>query len=291
MIIERFVSQFLILDHEVETNIKALSVEHRLTFNESTGRNLFAYEASSRLHLQQAASVSKTLGLSVSQSLNFTISSAKPRVWFEEVNQLLFIWGEADNSIPPGVYQTLELDQDVVVVKSKGLKHTLTFTDAATFTVSKSLTVSQTLSFSNQATVHKPNKYFTTLPDVPLPSPVTFFLDGVVNEEFKAPILGNGNDLSFLRVNRRTRGGDLIVFRDSDWPKTETLNLTFDFTLEADAIRLMQVIRKTSGRFMYYTDHEGVEWYGVIQNPETQVIQQGRNSYQIQVVFEGDQTE
>ena len=37
------------------------------------------------------------------------------------------------------------------------------------------------------------------------------------------PEFANKDSLNFNRINRTTRGGALVVFADSDWPKTQTL--------------------------------------------------------------------
>ncbi len=106
---------------------------------------------------------------------------------------------------------------------------------------------------------------------------------------FRRPTLGNKNELAFQRISRRSRGGDLIIFRDEDWPKTETLSLTFDFLKESDATDFLYFISLTLGSFVYYTDHENRQWLGVIQNPDAECVQAGRYSYQVSIIFEGDQ--
>lgn len=105
---------------------------------------------------------------------------------------------------------------------------------------------------------------------------------------FRRPRLGNKDDISFQRVNRKTRGGDLILFRDEQWPKTEVLDLTFDFDTDVEGHRLLQFIRATTGTNVYYRDHENRLWYGVIQNPDTELVAQGRFTFAVQILFEGD---
>lgn len=119
----------------------------------------------------------------------------------------------------------------------------------------------------------------------------TKFTYGAKDYVFRRPILGNSDNIAFQRVSRRTRGGDLIVYRDNDWPKTETLNLTFDFDTDAEMKRMLAMIRETAGFFIYYRDHENRLWFGLIQNPDTKASQVGRFSYTINIVFEGDQVQ
>lgn len=117
---------------------------------------------------------------------------------------------------------------------------------------------------------------------------VRFTYQGV-NYDFRRPIIGNTDELSFQRVNRRTRGGDLVLFRDPDWPKTEVLSLTFDFDTDAEAHRLLNFIKASIGTNMTYRDHENRVWSGVIQNPDAEIVQIGRFSFRLTVLFEGDQ--
>lgn len=106
---------------------------------------------------------------------------------------------------------------------------------------------------------------------------------------FRPPTLGNKDEISFQRINRQTRGGDLILFRDNQWPKTERLHLTFDFDTNARGLRLLQFIRDYIGLEMNYRDHENRLWVGIIANPETELVQTARHSFHIEVIFEGDQ--
>lgn len=106
---------------------------------------------------------------------------------------------------------------------------------------------------------------------------------------FRSPDFGNINEISFERVNRRSRGGDVIIFRDTDWPKTEVLNLNFTLTKEADARTILYLIKETTGKIIQYTDHENRVWEGVIQNPDAELIQTGRSTWSINILFEGDQ--
>lgn len=120
------------------------------------------------------------------------------------------------------------------------------------------------------------------------PDHVTF-LFGTRELEVRRPDLGNIDELSFQRVNHRSRGGDIIIFRDPDWPKTEVQNLNFTFPTEADAEEFKNFVRETAGELLQYTDHENRVWSGVIQNPDAELVQGGRSAWTINILFEGDQ--
>lgn len=116
---------------------------------------------------------------------------------------------------------------------------------------------------------------------------VSFIFNGVTHV-FRNPSMGNTDEISFQRINRRSRGGDLLLFRDADWPKTEVLALTFNFTTEVDGRRFINLVRASIGKFVQYRDHENRLWSGVIQNPDAELVQPGRSTWQVQISFEGD---
>lgn len=116
---------------------------------------------------------------------------------------------------------------------------------------------------------------------------IRFTLNGR-NYDFRNPTFGNTDGLAFQRINGRTRGGDLILFRDAEWPKTETLGLTFDFPDEPDYRRFLNFIRASFGIEITYRDHENRTWTGFIQNPDVEGTQTGPATFQVQIVFEGD---
>lgn len=117
---------------------------------------------------------------------------------------------------------------------------------------------------------------------------IRFIYNGT-NYDFRRPAMGNLDELSFQRVNRNSRGGDLILFRDPDWPKTEVLNLTFDFAEESEGRRLLNFVKETTGKEIQYRDHENRLWAGFIQNPDATLVQDGRATYTLNILFEGDQ--
>ncbi len=116
---------------------------------------------------------------------------------------------------------------------------------------------------------------------------VTFSFAGR-NYVFRRPIMGNTDAISFQRINRRTRGGDLIIYRDAEWPKTEVQALSFDFINDAESKQFLAFIRETLGCYIAYRDHENKLWNGFVQNPDAEVDQSGQSSFRITIQFEGD---
>ncbi len=108
------------------------------------------------------------------------------------------------------------------------------------------------------------------------------------NYVFRNPEMGNVDEINFQRINRNSRGGDLIIFRDDNWPKTELQNITFNFGCQADLDRMFSLIKDSFGDILTYRDHENKVWQGIIQNPETTGVQAARNDWTINLIFQGN---
>lgn len=114
------------------------------------------------------------------------------------------------------------------------------------------------------------------------------FAQGNYTWQFRRPQLGNQDEVSFQRISRKSRGGDIIIFRDAEWPKTEVQIIQFDFNTEAELRKMRDMIRQTLGTILTYTDHENKQWSGFIQNPDAESVQSGINHFTITLKFEGD---
>jgi len=88
----------------------------------------------------------------------------------------------------------------------------------------------------------------------------------------RAPELDNIDQNVTSRINRETRGGNLIIFADPTWPKVNIIKISFIGLLEAEAISLQDFIINHLGKDILLTDWEGREWIGIIT--EKDVISQ-----------------
>ncbi|MHB9044421.1 MAG: hypothetical protein ACYC35_00625 [Pirellulales bacterium] len=106
--------------------------------------------------------------------------------------------------------------------------------------------------------------------------------------ELQPPNLGNKDRLSFDRINRETRGGTLTVFADPNWPKVQTLVLSFSALYREEAYELIRFIRQHLGLEVKLSDWEQRVWKGVITKPGEPVVQDGKNSFTASFEFEGE---
>lgn len=286
MELDLFVGHFILLGQNTTTNLKSLSVSHSLVLSGSLHQNMMPINGSDVLHLHDIAHLVKTQNLIASNALTFSMIT-QPRVSIENIGHSLWLWQTLKNEAG-GADSALVLSQTVTVTASKGTNNTLALSHVATVSsVTRNFLIEDILSLEHGMSMYMPKRGYSQF-FIPAPTlqDVNFFLAGVVNETFRPPLFGNQDELAFQRINRRSRGGDLTIFRDSEWPMTETLHLNFDFPNQSSADRLINVLRQTIGQYVQYTDHEATAWLGIIKNPDAPRIQAGRNTFNIEVVME-----
>ncbi len=103
----------------------------------------------------------------------------------------------------------------------------------------------------------------------------------------RTPQFGNRERLSFNRINQETRGGTLLVYADPQWPKTQTLVLSFAGLTSSEAKGLLTFMETYLGYEIGLLDWEHRYWRGVITRPDA-VVQDSRDSYSASFEFEGE---
>lgn len=101
------------------------------------------------------------------------------------------------------------------------------------------------------------------------------------------PDFSNTEDLEISRINRKSRGGDLLMFRDPIWPVTQNLNYKFSFLKQSDLNNLLHFMDLTLGQTVTLVDYEGRTWTGIIITPGSEVSQPERQDFAAQFQFQG----
>jgi hypothetical protein len=102
------------------------------------------------------------------------------------------------------------------------------------------------------------------------------------------PNFANKDRLTFNRVNRETRGGTLIVFADTKWPKIQQLTLEIDALSSQQALNILTFLQDSLGQEIGLLDWENRQWRGIITNPETDIVHSARNARSVVIEFEGE---
>ena len=105
----------------------------------------------------------------------------------------------------------------------------------------------------------------------------------------KGPELSDRYRLNFQRINRETRGGTLIVFADSIWPKTQTLSLQFIGLSETEGQEVLNFIDLTLGKQIDIVDWKSRTWRGIITTPQEPLVRNHNCNLAVNFDFEGGQ--
>jgi len=132
------------------------------------------------------------------------------------------------------------------------------------------------------------------IPGVTEPFMLTYPVVGPFSDTLvlRAPNLGNRDRFQMNRISRETRGGTLVVFADSMWPKIQTLVLDFSGLTWAEVSGLNTFMDDHLGQEIGMIDWEHRFWSGVITKLDDPIVQDGRGcKYSVGFEFEGELAE
>ena len=259
------------------------------------------------LILVQDVAVNKVLNQSVTSFLS--LNSNGVRVKEFAVSNLLSLVQAAYKVLPEELAQTLTFTQSVAV--TRGTLNTFTIVQTVVVNIVKVISITHTVAFDDGVTALLDNNWQFTgvftpvdiadydpsslnLPPVPAsPIPVQF-IGGPYSLIFGNVDFGDSDVIEHTRINRRARGENLIVYRDPRWPRTETLKFKLTDLSASQGKSILEFINFNLAQQIKFSDWIGVRWIGVIVNPETQLVQPGRDlgcsgRYEIEIEFQGEQ--
>lgn len=137
--------------------------------------------------------------------------------------------------------------------------------------------------------------------DYPAPSPITPTLirrhttvltwpynSPLLTVELRNPNFDNVEQFEFRRINRRTRGGDLDLYRDENWPKVKRLIYSFTYLSETNRADLFKFLQRSLGTEIGILDFESRQWHGLLLTPANAISEPKRNGFSFSLEFEGE---
>lgn len=292
MIYEFNVSHPLILRQDAGSNIKVEQVSHRLLIVDSSNQSIKPQQVSDTLTLRQSAVVGFTVYNGIVASTLGLSQATHPRVHVVSVESFLGFAHQATRPKYEIVQHTLNLSHVAEKTDRQLPNNLLAFTQSATVAVVRNFVIEHTVALESVGSSYNRNDplFVSVQPGMSL-----FALAGTVKFVFGSrelvlprPEPENTLRLDFTRVNRRTRGGDLVVMAAEQWPKTKTHNLTFIFNGEEKAESIKAFLKETLGKEVQYQAHDGRVWQGYIMTPAAEIIHDTRMYKSVNLEFEGD---
>lgn len=114
-----------------------------------------------------------------------------------------------------------------------------------------------------------------------------FSKDGQYSVILRNPEIDNLRRTAFDRVVRETRGGDLIVYRDSSWNVVQTLLFSITALKRTTLDSLQTFFLNTLGEEITLVDWLGEEWSGVVTKPDETFTEDRDGYWTFAFEFEG----
>lgn len=89
------------------------------------------------------------------------------------------------------------------------------------------------------------------------------------------PKFGDSHTINFKRINRETRGNDLILRGESGWLPTELMKWEWDYLKEDEKYKLKAFVARHVGIPINTVDHYGVTHTMILLKPDTEFSQVG----------------
>lgn len=198
------------------------------------------------------------------------------------------------------VDQVIGITQTVVGVVSKSTTTTIALIDTVNHTLVKILTPSSSLVLSSIALPIINSKRFVYSPAsivIPLSAPtlvdrstivLTYpFVTPILTIDIRNPIFRNVDQISFQRINRRTRGSTLKIYRKSSWPKDNKFILSFNILKRDKVNTILEFFDKSLGKEIGLLDFETRQWKGILLTPDTLFSEIQSDQYDVSFEFEG----
>jgi hypothetical protein len=117
----------------------------------------------------------------------------------------------------------------------------------------------------------------------------TTFTFGTNVVVLRDPDFDNVERFETSRLNTKTRGGDLVLYRDPMWPVSTIFDWHFSYLSEKQTQDLLRFLDLSLGQDVTVTDFEGRTWVGVITTPAGEVVQPERQNKTAHIVFQVNQ--
>jgi hypothetical protein len=288
------------------TRVFDLAASNALTLTDDAHESPVIVSASNSMPLTDDA-ISSIKILSVSSAMTLTDLAANDIIQVSSVMSLSHTAGV--NIKPETVASAILLSDSVSRLLIHVVSSALALTDDASLlavfsqSLSSDLGLIQTVEIdidrAGELCNYSPNIgsgpfTFSATPPTLTPGTLTLFWPVVspsLTIVLRNPEFGNKISFNANRINRKSRGGTVQVFRKSTWPKFRTLSMNMSVltTTQADAFK--SFLNSTLGLQIGLTDHEGRTWKGIISTPDTDITEIGPGAcgnYATSFQFEGE---
>ena len=270
----------LVLTDFLTCNIKYVLVEDILSLREAVSTKTALASIGDSLSLTDHLSVVKFVNLRITDTLNLS-DIATPRVVFGVATDYLQFIDSAKRN-PGGSDSLIFTDSlSAIMTKGTGTPDFLRFIDFVTVTQVHATQVFDSLGLFDAASAYIEGKPWRVNANFVEATTIEFNnLRGFILILPK-PKFGDVETFTLKRINRLSRGNDLITAKIDGWRDTSLIRFEWDYLHKTDWEKLKELVRLSVG---YPVATNGV--YGNLMRvlflkPEVEFVQLGRENFQV----------
>ena len=275
------INELVILRELAYSNLKVLNASDALVISENLGYNIHFESIAERLILTHEVALNKIVHLNVAEHVAIA-EDAQPRVHVLDIFEIMAISEYANNR---NVGDRLIITELAAGRTNKAIFDSLVIKEALSSKFTYNLHIAEVLAIVEGATG---DTLGVCIPGVQINTHLVTFTSYVNGNQLilPAPNFDNVERFEWNRVNKKTRGGDLIIYRDPIWPKAQTLIYKWNYLQAKQRETALLFLRRTLGQLLLLVDYEGREFVGVIKNPDAEFSQQQRFANTVSIQFE-----
>ena len=277
MVYDIIVGNVLILNQQMSIPGVYLSVSSQLTWNQLVAKNIRTRVSGNSLSWKQSVTVNRSV-TNLSVNHHFSMISLGRRTPISlSIGNGFVIWHHLWTNPKTNLLEQLNWHQTVVVTKSKKTFSTLTWNQTVHAKLIRTRNVISTYSPNSHVTIFIPSRgtAFVLYSQTITPVSKVRFTFGAFTFQVRSPEFDNSTKLEFSRISRRSRGGDLIIYRDPSWPESIIQQMEFKLLSNKDRINFQTLFKLSLGELVTYLDYLGQSWTGIILNPSEPIVQYG----------------
>jgi hypothetical protein len=288
MLYEVSVDDLIVYADESQSNFRPGTLEDTITLSDSVFSNFSYFIAADLLRFNDAAFANWTRAVSASDSLVFTDTTV-PRSYSVTVADFLILADVLDRPLHGKIADSFVLS-DVAVMTRGSLAgpDALAFTETYVARIVKRTTPSDSLALSDSFSSVLLNNLAPDQPVGYVPSGELYtihFIDALENIEVSDPDFNDTETIRYKRINRTTRGYTSIIEGIAGWPPFKTKKYTLSYLQISEVNRLRAFCRRNVGKPFTLTDMYGTSYSVIVQNPEFEPAQVGRENYSLTLDF------
>lgn len=274
MIIEAFLIDVLTFDESFKPNIKVLACGDTLFFEESMGSNLPSPTMTDEVIFAESMSVAKVYNRAMTDTITFS-EVMLPRVLVVSFGDVLGFSEVMQVEDIPYMTDRLDFTESWDISVAKPLKDDLVFTEVMEYSQTRNFPMADSLNILEYMTVTLAHCPCPTVAEQP--HQVTFAVgsDAVV---LPMPKFGNSNTVLFRRLNRVTRGNELIVAGVPGWNPDRLQRYEWDYLTQAQADAIFNFMKRYHGIPVTVTGVYSEIKTVILLKPDAELSQIGRDN-------------